>query len=203
MGSKTVLEEMQDSFKNPVKKVEKVEESNGSFVTGLIILLIVSLVFGVAIVAKKAADWGAEHQIVKQSMVAQSFKAQLPYRIEKIEPTVLVSPLVEKIDQEDFTPVEQKICKVWGDYECGVALAVAKAEGLGHPIDAFNTNTNGTIDVGYFRINSVHFGQEGCSLSEVITEEGNINCAYILWEEFGWGAWSAFNNGSFVKNLID
>ena len=211
MGSKTVLEEMQDSFKNPVKKVEKVEESNGSFVTGLIILLIVSLVFGVAIVAKKAADWGAEHQIVKQSVVAQSFKSQLPYRIEKIEPTVIVSPLVEKIDQEDFTPVEQKIIDKWGYRDGIMAIAIFDCGESG--LDQYAVSYTG--DLGIAQINWAVWGDAVKAMdrtsADLLTDgDFNLDVAYIVWdrgdgeegnERGTWEAWVGYQNDGYLRCL--
>lgn len=105
----------------------------------------------------------------------------------------------EAIAKSDNPTLAQKICSK--DWNCEVALAVAKAEGLNHPADGWSLNDNGSIDVGYFRINSVHFNQNGCSLTEVSTEDGNINCAYDLWKAQGWEIWSAYNNGSYLARL--
>lgn len=101
------------------------------------------------------------------------------------------------------TPIEEYICQKWGVWDCQTAIAVAKAEGMNHPADGFNINTNGTIDVGYFRINSIHFKKAGCSLKEIVDPYKNVDCAFSIYESQGrsWTAWVAFNNGSFKKYL--
>lgn len=151
------------------------------------------LTIGVTVLTKKAIDYGNSHKIVRQ----QALHLQMPYRIEKIEPEVIV----ENDLPEELTDVEQLICKKWGVYQCQTAIAVAYGEGLNHPADGFNINTNNTIDVGIFRINSIHFSKEGCSMAEVITIQGNIDCAYKIWESSGWNAWVAYNNGSYQRHL--
>ena len=124
-----------------------------------------------------------------------------PLVVKRVKVVQVITPATFIYPKEIETTAEKKICDKWGPYECKTAIAVAKHEGLNHEVYEFNTNTNGTIDVGYFRINSVHFDKEGCSLAEVITEEGNINCAYQLWKEQGWKIWVAYINGSYLSSL--
>lgn len=171
---------------------------NWVLISAGVLLGLALLIIGVATAIKSIADWGAGHQFVKQEIL--SLHIQLPYRIEKIVPKV-IQQVITAPELADLTPIEQRICEKWGMYDCQVAIAVAKHEGLNHPIDSWNINTNGTIDVGYFRINSVHFNQPGCSLAEVITEEGNLNCAYQIWEAQGWTPWVAYTNGNYLKSL--
>ena len=99
---------------------------------------------------------------------------------------------------------EKLIYKYFGIEHYRMGIAVSRCEGMNHPADGFNTNTNGTIDVGYMRINSVHFKTPGCSLLEVATPEGNIACGYKVWDradgEEGNGRgsfepWVGFTNG--------
>ena len=90
------------------------------------------------------------------------------------------------------------MCQKFDNTNCRMAIAIMKAESNGDNT-AFNTNTNGTIDVGLFQINSVHFNTEGCSLQEVTTVDGNIDCAYSIFKKSGWSAWSSFNSGAVNK----
>jgi len=66
---------------------------------------------------------------------------------------------------------------------------------------AFNANANGTIDVGIFQINSIHFNKEGCSLKEVSDAYKNVDCAYEIYKQSGWTPWTVFNTGSFKEHL--
>ena len=102
------------------------------------------------------------------------------------------------------TSPEKLIYKYFGLEHYRMAIAVSQCEGLNHPADGFNTNTNGTIDVGYMRINSSNFKLEGCSLLEVATPEGNIACGYKMWDrgdgeegnkKGNFNAWVGFTNG--------
>ena len=95
---------------------------------------------------------------------------------------------------------EKYICDKWGIADCKIALAVAKAES-GMREQAFNINTNNTVDIGIFQINSIHFNKEGCSLKEITDAYKNVDCAYQIYKASGWNAWSAFNNSSFKNNL--
>jgi hypothetical protein len=125
-----------------------------------------------------------------------------PIEIKKKE---ILSPIVKYIELIDYpneidTPLEEYICKKFGPFECKTALAIAKAES-GLKEDAVNINKNGTIDIGIFQINSVHFNQEGCSLKDIVFAEKNVDCAHKIFEKQGWEPWVAFINGSFKKQL--
>lgn len=45
--------------------------------------------------------------------------------------------------------------------------------------DAIRHNKNGTIDVGFFQINSIHFNTT-CKYLNLYTFEGNLECAAVL-----------------------
>lgn len=134
---------------------------------------------------------------------------QLQKPIEVIERKVTILELVQKRDSlpEPKTDIEKYICEKWGIYDCKIALAIARAEGLkydenGKVIpDLFNINTNGSMDVGVFQINSIHYHKPQCQLKDMVDPIKNVDCAYSIYEGSGWGAWSAFNNGSFEKHL--
>lgn len=162
-------------------------------------LAILGFLTMICAIAVRVALWFDSNKVVVKSPLV--VKTQDMVSVER-RITQVISPIVNIVYPEDVdTDIKKRICDVFGVYECKTAIAVASHEGLNHAPDGFNTNTNGTIDVGYFRINSVHFGKEGCSLSEVITEEGNIQCAYKLWKAQGWGIWVAYTNGNYLSSL--
>ena len=54
-----------------------------------------------------------------------------------------------------------------------------------------NKNTNGTVDVGRYQINSVHFKRATELGIDVYTEDGNTEFALLLYREQGTGPWYA------------
>lgn len=126
-----------------------------------------------------------------------------PLEIKKREvPTKEIVRVMEEIPepQDLETDAEKYIYEVFGIEDYKLALAVAKSES-GMREDAIGINTNGTVDIGIFQINSIHYKQEGCSLKEIVTVKGNVDCAYKIWQASGWQAWSAFKNGNFISKL--
>jgi hypothetical protein len=106
----------------------------------------------------------------------------------------------EDVSTKDMSEVEKMIYEEFGPADYKVARAVAKAES-GLREQAFGINTNNTIDVGVFQINSIHFGQKGCSFKEVLDARSNIKCAHEIQKASGWTAWSVFNSGVFAFAL--
>src|SRR3990167_10295219 len=158
-----------------------------------IIALIILLFFLVYAGIQQVAKWFDRNEIVFNQVIKVELKK--PFDIVKREP-VIKQVLLEYPGEID-SDIKRFICDTFGPYNCRIALAVASVEGLNHPPDGFNINTNGTIDVGYFRVNSIHFKKPGCSLSEVITEKGNVLCAYSIWKQQGnFSAWVGFTNGN-------
>lgn len=81
-----------------------------------------------------------------------------------------------------------------------IAVAVAKAES-GLRADAYHVNTNGTIDLGVFQINTVHFEKEGCSPIDLLDFRKNVDCAYKIYEASGFNPWVAYTTGSYLNKL--
>src|SRR3990167_430153 len=161
----------------------------GSVIILIILMLLIAGYFGF----QSVANWFNSYQIRFNQILKVEVKQ--PFEIVKREP-VIKQVLLEYPGEID-SDIKRFICDTFGPYNCRIALAVASVEGLNHPPDGFNINTNGTIDVGYFRVNSIHFKKPGCSLSEVITEKGNVLCAYSIWKQQGnWSAWVGFTNGN-------
>lgn len=141
------------------------------------------------------------HYIQRNDIV--KIELRKPFEIKEREtPVAEVIRVVEEIPHpEDLeTDVEVAIYEKWGLENYKLAIAVAKAESGLNP-EAINVNTNGSIDLGLFQINSTHYEKDECSLEKVVTVEGNIDCAYSLWEAQGWEPWVAFNNGGFIDHI--
>jgi hypothetical protein len=67
-------------------------------------------------------------------------------------------------------------------------IRIARAES-GLRADAMNRNSNGTFDLGVFQINDVH--SKRISRADRLDFEKNIRFAYTLYQEQGFGPWSA------------
>ena len=141
---------------------------------------------------------------------ANRFLFQAPIEITLHKPLQIVKrellrpQIIEVVNElpelKDLTPVEVKICNKWGSYECKIAVSVARAEsGMRH--DAIGVNTNGSVDIGLFQINSIHYKKDECSLDKIVTVDGNIDCAYSIWEASGWSPWVVFQTGAFKGEL--
>src|SRR3989304_399764 len=168
----------------------------------LIGMLIIGLTFGTL---KAISTWFDKHEIRFNKVV--QVQTQWPITIAEREvKTKEIITILEKIPApEDLTSEPEKlIYKYFGIEQYRMAIAVSRCEGLNHPADGFNVNTNGSIDVGYMRVNSVHFKTPGCSLLEVATPDGNISCGYKVWDRAdgkegngkgNFNAWVGYTNG--------
>lgn len=97
-----------------------------------------------------------------------------------------------------LSPVEQYICDKFGT-DCKTALAVSWAENGTRQCDRVNINSNKTLDVGVFQINSVHM-KKGFTLSDLADCKKNVDIAFGIFKVQGWTPWVAYKNGSYKKN---
>jgi len=170
-------------------------------VAGILTILLFVFV-GLFQLGIKIAEWFDTHKIIKQQVI--QLQVQAPLRIETREPQVVeIVKTIENIPagKDLETDVEKYIYEVFGPEDYKIAIAIAKAEsGLGeHKINAYNTN--GTVDIGVFQINSIHYNKPECSLDKIVTMKGNVDCAYTLYKASGWNPWVVFQNGSFKSKL--
>ena len=91
---------------------------------------------------------------------------------------------------DSMTPKEYIVYKFGKDSD--IALKVANGEGLNHPCNDWNPNNNKSIDVGVFRINSIHFKRPGVNITTMSDCHKNIDFAHILFKEQGWCPWVAY-----------
>lgn len=176
-----------------------------------IALLFLTGLFGLAYGLKQVALWVNYHEFVfPERLVVFELKVNKPFEIKEREmqaPIFMVEAKYEDLDEAikstgDKQDVAKYICDKWGVTNCRTAIAVAKAES-GLREEAININDNNTIDVGTFQINSVHFSKEGCSLKEVSTWKGNVDCAYQIYESHGksFNPWVAYWKGSYLAQM--
>ena len=175
------------SFRQPMKTQTKVLA--GIFIT---IILLAGLLYTFKIVN----SWFNTHYFEFAQPV--EVKLNQPIAIKERKP--IVQKIVLDYPDEIDTPIEKYIVEKFGVWDAKTALAIAKAES-GFREEAIHINTNNTIDVGIFQINSVHFKKAGCSLKELVDQYKNVDCAYSIYKEQGFTPWVAFINKSYLVNL--
>lgn len=108
-----------------------------------------------------------------------------------------------RFDQGGYalTAYQQYACSKFGD-ACRVALAIQRAENPSGKCEIYHYNTDGTLDWGYFQINTVHLKRPGLNLRDLLDCRANIDFAYQLYtERHGFTPWSTFNSGAYVRYL--
>jgi hypothetical protein len=94
---------------------------------------------------------------------------------------------------------QQYACKKFGP-DCRVALAIQRAENPKGKCEIYHYNSNGTLDWGYFQINTVHLLRPGLNLRDLLDCKANIDFAYQLYRErHGFTPWSTYNSGLYKK----
>lgn len=92
-------------------------------------------------------------------------------------------------------------------WDLNIAYALMKTESGCNPArDNSGLNSDGTNDVGLMQINSIHIGPLITDAQRIDPKE-NIRAAWAIYQGSikrtgnGWNAWSAYNNGMYLKNL--
>lgn len=100
-----------------------------------------------------------------------------------------------------FTPYQQYACEKFGP-ACPVALAIQFAENAAGACEVYHYNaSDGTLDWGFFQINTVHLTRKGLNLRDLLDCKANIDFAYQLFLEEGFEPWTTFRNGAYRKYL--
>jgi hypothetical protein len=101
-----------------------------------------------------------------------------------------------------LTAYQQYACNKFGP-ACRVALAVARAENPRGACEIYHYNTDGTLDWGYFQINTVHLKRAGVNLRDLLDCKANIDFAYQLYRERGFEPWTTYTSGLYRNYLRD
>lgn len=100
-----------------------------------------------------------------------------------------------------LTAYQQYTCEKFGP-ACRVALAIQRAENPQGRCEIYHYNTDGTLDWGYFQINTVHLKRPGLNLRDLLNCKANIDFAYQLYrEKQNFTPWSTYNNGAYRRFL--
>lgn len=101
-----------------------------------------------------------------------------------------------------MTSSQRYTCQKFGP-ACRIALAIQAAENLKGNCEAYHYNSDGTLDWGYFQINSVHISRRRVNLRDLLDCHANVDFAYQLYTEEGFRPWSTFVSGQYRKFLDD
>ena len=167
-------------------------------------IAIIYILAGIAYLLATASNYMVKNTLTIQKPIVVSIETRPMVVVEERKPLLLLSPYritkpvaVETVNMND---AERAIYEVFGLEDYKMALAIAKAES-GLKVHAFHANDNGSIDLGIFQINSVHFNKPGCSMNELVTVMGNVKCAKQIYDAQGWAPWVVFQTGAFINNL--
>ncbi len=87
--------------------------------------------------------------------------------------------------------------------DCRLALAIQRAENPAGKCDIYHYNTDGSLDWGYFQINTVHLERPGFNLRDLLDCKANIDFAHQLYlEKGGFTPWSTFKNGRYRQFMV-
>ena len=83
--------------------------------------------------------------------------------------------------------------------DLAVAEAVALAESGGNPL-ATHVNSNGSTDLGLWQINN-RAHPDLIASGDWRDPAANARMAYAVWQTSGWGAWTTYRSGAYLKYL--
>lgn len=133
-----------------------------------------------------------------------TFSLQSPIRLRFQWPLVVAlrtkteDAIDAQFDQHrPLTAYQQYACAKFGS-ACRLALAIQRAENPQGKCEIYHYNSDGTLDWGYFQINTVHLKRPGLNLRDLLDCKANIDFAFQLYEERGgFTPWSTYNSGRY------
>ena len=137
-----------------------------------------------------------------------TFSLQWPVRLHFQSPLV-IALRTETTDAEEAQFDQSRPLNAYQEYACTkfgsacrVALAIQRAENPQGKCEVYHYNSDGTLDWGYFQINTVHLKRPGVNLRDLLDCKMNIDFAYQLYlEKHGFTPWSTYNNGLYRRYL--
>jgi hypothetical protein len=142
---------------------------------------------------------------IVQAEYTVSFRSPLRVRLQwpvVIAPRTSGETAEAQSDQfsHRLTAYQQYACNKFGS-ACRIALAVQRAENPRGDCEIFHYNSDGTLDWGYFQINTVHLKSAGVNLRDLLDCKANIDFAYQLYTEKGFEPWTTYRNGAYLEFL--
>ena len=168
-------------------------------ITAITIFLILLLVGFLYFALKQVNNFFNSYSIAFNQIVKVQFKEPMTFNKRAILKPVTIIKVLNYPDEID-SPIEKYICDKFGAYDCKVALAIVKVES-GFNDQAFNANTNDSVDLGCWQINfPTHL--------KTISPKDALDCykatdwAFEKYKRDGsFQAWVGFTNGNFKNHL--
>ncbi len=137
-----------------------------------------------------------------------TFSLQPPVVVRLQSPLVIAPRLktdgaarARRDQSHSLTAYQQYACQAFGS-ACREALAIQRAENPQGKCEIYHYNADGTLDWGYFQINTVHLRRPGVNLRDLLDCKANIDFAVQLYlEHHSFNAWSTYNSGAYRKFL--
>lgn len=175
-----------------MRKSEKRKEKVKALKIGKKVKLLALVVgfFGVGLGVKSFFDWTNSNQVEFRNPLIIAVQSPIVVTPKKLNVVETVNQIVygEDVVEIEKGSVEDMILQRWGK-DAPTAIAVFRAES-GLRCDAYNVNTNMTVDVGITQLNSIHFNEE-FTITDAVDCEKNLDRAYAMWQEQGWTPWVA------------
>jgi len=104
-------------------------------------------------------------------------------------------------ENDDRSMYQRYVCEKFGS-ACPIALAIQLAENPTGSCDIYHYNSSdGTLDWGFFQINTVHLTRRGLNLRDLLDCKANIDFAYKLFTEAGFEPWTSYRTGAYLRFL--
>lgn len=148
---------------------------------------------------------------INQFFETRKFVFQSPIKIHTQFPVYITARITElfttTVLADDhitpLTPDQQYTCDKFGT-DCKIALAIAHAENGTGACDRINwSNTNQSIDIGFFQINTLWVDKNKVSPEQLFNCKTNIDFAYQIYKSNGnsFKDWATFNSGAYKKYM--
>ena len=156
------------------------------------------LVFAGLLVAGLLVAWfHSQYTVSLQSPL--SIKLQWPLVIAERITSDAATGAEEDQNGHRLSAWQEYACRKFGS-DCRVALAIQRAENPKGKCEIYHYNSDGTLDWGYFQINTVHLKRPGLNLRDLLDCKANIDFAYQLYRERGgFTPWSTYNSGLYKR----
>jgi hypothetical protein len=178
--------------KKSTLRMRRASATEKSVAIGLLLLI------GGAFAVYRVLDFHARYTLSLQAPI--KLRLQWPLVVEPRTHSVEAGEA--QLDQRrPLTAYQQYTCLKFGP-ACRIALAIQRAENPEGKCETYHYNSDGTLDWGYFQINTVHLKRPGLNLRDLLDCQANIDFAYQLYsEQQSFAAWSVYNNGAYRKYL--
>jgi hypothetical protein len=174
------------------RRRRRVTRSNSARTLSIGLLLPLAAILGVVLV-------------IVQTEYTVSFRSPLRLRVQwpvMIAARISADTTGAQADQfgHRLTAYQQYACNKFGS-ACRIALAVQRAENPRGDCEIYHYNSDGTLDWGYFQINTVHLKRAGVNLRSLLDCKANIDFAYQLYTERGFEPWATYKSGVYLQFL--